>query len=89
MKLAKKEVAVQEIKIEKNVPFPVPVKGAPNKKYPLGEMEVGDSFFAPDVRSSTISGAFAHYEALGLKFSCRTIKDNSGLPLGVRVWRIA
>jgi len=84
MKKAKQEV--KEIKIEKGIP--VPPKGAANKKYPFSEMEVGDSFFAPNIRQALVTGSFGPHEAKGWKFTCRTIKDEAGVLQGVRVWRI-
>lgn len=71
-------------KIEKGVPIPT---CAVNKKYPLRELEIGDSFFVPDVTQVKITGAFNSHAPK--KFSCRTLKDDKGNIKGVRVWRIA
>jgi hypothetical protein len=72
----KKEKVKQDIiKIEKNVPMPS------RAKYPLGQMEIGDSFFVPGGTQTKITGAFNPHHPK--KFSCRT-QDG-----GVRVWRVA
>lgn len=70
------------IKIEKGIPIPPGAGGW--RKYPLGEMEIGDSFFAPGRKAGDISGGFAYHK--GKKFSARTCAEN-GVD-GVRVWRI-
>lgn len=73
------------IPIEKSVPMtgPNPWRSGgvqPNKKYPLAELEVGDSFVAPRVALSTMRSHNARTEK---KFEHRT------LPFGkVRIWRI-
>jgi hypothetical protein len=73
------------IKIEKNVPFP-----SRRNKYPISDMEVGDSFFVPG-KKSTQAGAivFKHVQK-GKKFSSRTCTQevNGETVNGVRIWRI-
>ena len=68
------------IEIEKGVPPPPTHKG---KKYPFGDMDVGDSFLVPGAKVTTLSVAKRDYERGGRKFICRTVDD------GVRVWRVA
>ena len=72
-------------KIEKNVPlYPTrPTRGI-NYKYPLGDMEIGDSFFVPGSKHSTVNGPIQGFRLRnpGTKFSCRMTDD------GIRVWRI-
>jgi hypothetical protein len=72
--------------IEKSFPIPPPAKiGAP-KKYPLSDMEVGDSFFVKDVsgkRNPAYSSVCNYGKESGKKF---TVRRSGG---GVRVWRIA
>jgi len=62
-------------KIDKNVPIPIP------NKYPLGKMEIGDSFFATDsgIRSTVCVYALRHPPC---KYKVGKEKD------GYRVWRI-
>ncbi len=62
-------------KIDKNVPIPIP------NKYPLGKMEIGDSFFATDsgIRSMVCAYALRHPPC---KYKVGKEKD------GYRVWRI-
>lgn len=74
------------IKIEKNVPLPLGAgAGGSNKKYPIEEMQVGDSFFAPGVTTANISGAFMKAKSQGKKFCTRTVTE--GGIAGCRVWR--
>ncbi len=73
-------------KIDKNIPLPT-------KKYPLEELEVGDSFFIPltkgelqDIRNK-INPAIARVKhATEKKFLTRKAIKNK-IP-GIRVWRI-
>ena len=62
--------------------------------YPLGSMDVGDSFFIPlpegkkhrDLQSSVSRAAKAHE---GKKFTTRKAVSPDGGADGVRVWRVA
>lgn len=78
-------MATPQIKIEKGVPLPVG-----RGKYPWREMDVGDSFFVPDVTGVKLSAAASAYtircRSTGKpvpKFSVRNVDG------GVRVWRTA
>lgn len=80
--------AAPQIKIEKGIPQPV--RGRGGRKYPWSGMDVGDSFFVPDVTSAKLSGAASSYtnhrRRTGKsvpKFSVRKVDG------GVRVWRTA
>ena len=65
-----------EIKIEKGVPLPI--------KYPLAEMQVGDSFVVSiELWKNAHSAAHKHAERHGRKISGRSLVEN-----GVRVYRI-
>ena len=66
-------------KIDKNVPIPIPLLR--RNKYPLGKMEIGDSFFATDsgIRSSVCVYVLRHPPR---KYKVGKEKD------GYRVWRI-
>jgi hypothetical protein len=73
-----------DFKIDKGVPLPPTKHGT--KKYPFGEMEVGDSVFFAGNTSDKISSAYAYYQRNGKRFANRTVIEN-GLS-GVRVWRV-
>lgn len=67
--------------IEKGVP--VAVNRAPNARYPLKAMAVGDSFLIPDEdlnRSANVHASAAH---VGIRVRTRTVEG------GRRVWRVA
>ncbi len=76
--------------IEHGIPIPNPrapytkrnSRGA-NAKYDWLNMDVGDSFFVPDILQMDISSA-AHMagQRFGMRFSTRQFKN------GVRVWRV-
>jgi len=74
-------------KIDKNVPIPIGPKAI--RRYPLREMEIGDSFFVPDEDmprgKNVIHSAISVYAARskdGWKFKSRSVDG------GVRVWRV-
>lgn len=71
--------------IEKNVALPA-LHGAPNRsKYPFREMDVGDSFAAPDEDKERLRCAASSAGIrLGRKFSIRKQDDGS-----LRCWRLA
>ena len=67
------------MKIEKNVP--IPERNSNKKKYPFGEMEIGDSVF--EVKPTGIYRAAGAYgRRHGMQFRLKT--ENNG----ERVWRI-
>jgi hypothetical protein len=73
------------IKIDKGLPLPTRKYGSGRPpKYPWGEMDVGDSFYAPGVRRQSMSGlALRAQKSLpGKKWAVRTVEG------GVRVWRV-
>lgn len=88
---------LKQFKIDKDIPLPPVVAkrsrlgrpGAVNgkSKYPLDDMQVGDSFKVPDARATVVSSAVqtARNRVLKLekaRFAIRTVKG------GVRVWRV-
>ena len=84
--MKRKQDVPQKLMIEKGVPLPN--RNETKNLYPLDKMEIGDSFFAPNKKQATITGSFNRHSPK--RFSCRSIKDTeSGVVLGVRVWRIA
>jgi len=72
--------------IEKNIPAPKVRKAG--KRYPFGDMEVGDSFNAGVLsyadRGRLSSAATQHAKYYGKKFTTRTDDDGN-----IRCWRIA
>ncbi len=65
------------IKIDKNIP-PPPTR----VRYPIANMEVGDSFLIPNCLHGSISGRIA-YSMKKHGYTFRTKKEGGG----VRVWR--
>ena len=68
--------------IEKNIPFPEKVKRW--HIYPIGELEVGDSFFVEGKKTSTLGSSIRFHQRNGKIFVC----SNKSKPDGVRVWRV-
>lgn len=68
------------ISIEKNIPFPK----VSSTKYPFLDLEVGDSFFVPDMITSKMS---SYIQRFRLKYPDRkwAVRKVVG---GIRVWRI-
>jgi len=83
LKLA--HAAPEEIKIEKGVPLPASGAGRPSK-YPWGDMEVGDSFFAEAKPESMHTQAAFAGRKYGRRFTTRKRTENG--VAGVRVWRV-
>lgn len=69
------------IKIEKGVEVPRNERGS---KFPLDEMEVGDSFLVPSEMSASIRNAVAYYRFRNGKGTLITKTYDDG---SVRVWR--
>lgn len=69
-------------KIETGVP--TPPRAQKRRKYPLGDMSVGDSFFVPGGDSQTIGASWRRFKPK--LFTARTVTEN-GIK-GVRVWRL-
>ncbi len=61
--------------------LPMPIRG----KYPWRQMNVGDSFFVPNINGNVMGTliASAHRRLSGARFSQRAVDG------GVRIWRIA
>lgn len=69
--------------IDKNIPAPAGYTVQEIPKYPFMEMQVGDSFFVPSVKQSTMGGYVAWAgRILHRRFTAREVDG------GVRVWRI-
>ncbi len=70
------------IKIDKGIPVPRSWHGG----YPIGQLEVGDSFFAPGRTPNSFCGSKQWQQTKGRKFACRTVTENG--VKGTRMWRI-
>lgn len=71
------------VEVEKNIPIPRRVGN--NKKYPLAEMEIGDSIVVP--RNSVSTVAYAR-NTTGHQFTVRRI-GKASYRANYRVWRTA
>jgi hypothetical protein len=70
-------------KIEKKIPITRTVTPGAPAKYPWRVMQVGDSFFVPNIKSPTLAGSSnAAAKRLNMKFTVRAVEG------GVRVWRV-
>lgn len=76
--MKRKDTRMDNIQIEKNVPLPV---AGPGAKFPLAEMEVGDSFFLPDRMPNQCSSIYRAAKRVGIVIATRGSEE------GVRVWR--
>lgn len=77
---------MSEFKIESGVPLAA--KSERKTKYPWRGMEVGDSFFIPEAKQTSVSSCAASAtRSLGIKLATRSVTENG--VAGVRVWRIA
>lgn len=84
------------INLEKNVPLPEIGRGSnriekqtDRTKYPISEMEVGDSFFVPEkLAVNKTLGNYFTYRAkqIGIRVTTRTVNEQN--MRGVRCWRI-
>ncbi len=68
-----------EFSVERGVPIP-PLRNP--KKYPWDSMDIGDSFFIPNIKSNAAGAYSAHRAKMGEKHTVRTVDG------GVRIWRI-
>lgn len=77
-------------KVEKGIEIP---KAKTRNKYPVGTMEVGDSFFTPleNKSSQRVQTALIQYTKsnrfVGMTFTTRVVEEN-GIR-GVRLWRVS
>jgi len=73
---------MSDFKIDRDVPMPERVS-----KYPFGDMEVGDSFFAPGKTTRQLQNAASHHRKNGMAFRSLSDTDENGTE-GARIWRI-
>lgn len=79
------------IKIEKNIPIPDVLRKSPHAysvKYPLRDLEVGDSIFVEGKMSYEMGATVKYHSINGKKFTARTINDEKE-GVGTRIWRTA
>ena len=69
-----------QIKIDKDIPLPTRVNNSHGHKYPLAQLNVGESFFAP-VKPSAIYAYIRRVNDQDRRFVVRPEND------GARVWR--
>lgn len=79
-------MSCEPFKIEKQVPIPEKQDHSAKTKYPFAKMEIGDSFFIPNV-SKTFSiysmvRQFNSWSGTAIRVTQRRESD------GIRVWRI-
>ncbi len=75
------------LKIDKQVPLPSGRRGnRPEVLQALKTMEVGDSFFYPDIRDSFRGNVYWRAGYVGIKVTVKRVTED-GID-GVRVWRI-
>lgn len=67
------------IAIDKDIPLPQ--ARSRNAKYPLANMQVGDSFLLPEGKSNARVAVYGRAKKLGVKVTVRQTTD------GLRVWR--
>ena len=84
--VANKKKSVYQI--EKDIPIPSRIFH--EHRYPLLDMEPGDSFGAPLSESRSIRAAIArmHKSGKGFRFISRTVPVNNKIGKEIRVWRI-
>jgi hypothetical protein len=70
--------------IENGIPMPDPSRASRAKRYPMSEIQVGQSFLIPTKELTKHVGQAVRNSAkyYGKKVSIRTVKG------GVRVWRV-
>ncbi len=75
--------------IDKGVPMPKPRGGGRAPKWPVRDMQIGDSFFVPNKTAANMSGVVNYARSMnkGWKFGMRIMIENG--VKGVRVWRTA
>lgn len=71
-----------KLKIDKHIDAPKETRGA-KAKYPLKDMEVGDSFFFKPESPTASKSPYQAARRLGIKIRCAAEKN------GYRVWRVA
>lgn len=88
---------MSKFQLDNDVPLPKSGGRAPKTQYPFAEMEIGQSFFAPDTNVKKMSGQVSYWkkDPHNMAFALRAVTeeymdDNGDLVEGegVRVWKI-
>ena len=88
---------MSKFQLDNDVPLPKSGGRAPKTQYPFAEMEIGQSFFAPDTNVKKMSGQVSYWkkDPHNMAFALRAVTeeymdDNGDLVegKGVRVWKI-
>lgn len=88
---------MSNFQLDNDVPLPKSGGRAPKTQYPFAEMEIGQSFFAPDTNVKKMSGQVSYWkkDPHNMAFALRAVTeeyldDNGDLVEGegVRVWKI-
>lgn len=76
-----------QIKIDKDIPPPNGRRGRrPELRDVLKKLEVGDSFFYPDMSDSFRGNCYWRAAYAGIKVTVRRVRENE--VEGVRIWRV-
>lgn len=74
-----------DARIDHGIPVPRPGSGKGRiVKYPLAELEVGDSFFIPEGKSGYVLGSARSHRPK--TFTTRKVTEND--VVGIRCWRV-
>tara|TARA_R110002020_G_scaffold23434_1_gene77905 strand:- start:1065 stop:1409 length:345 start_codon:yes stop_codon:yes gene_type:complete len=86
-KKVKKTVTTTMHTIEKNIPIPNHIM----QKYPLHDLEIGDSFVVPMAESKNVRSAIGriHSKNENLRFVTRTVIGRGRAGKQMRIWRTA
>jgi hypothetical protein len=81
------------LKVEKGIPIPEVVrnpKWSRKAKYRIGleRLEIGDSVFIPESSQPPQTQMHDLKMRFGRLFTYRIVKDEDGIPSGVRIWRV-
>jgi hypothetical protein len=77
------------ITIEKNIPLPARAARTGEAKYPIDQLEVGDSFVVSIGAATLASHARGVAKETDRKFIVRPVVDDAGVKTGSRIWRKA
>jgi len=77
------------IAIENNIPLPTRATRTGEAKYPIDQLQPGESFFVPIGAATLASHARLVAKATGRKFIVRPVVDDAGVKTGSRIWRKA
>lgn len=87
-KKARMSTETTVVPIDDGVPVPAVTDRPTPRKWPLADLGVGQSFFAPEAKIKSMSRLASTVRwATGSRFTCKTTIENG--TLGVRVWRVS